>query len=566
MRQTTSTRAFLTHWGAWVHPDGIRGSQLLCSSFGMALTVLLVTLAVAFWGFPLAAWGQGETHILHVDIDAGGVNDGSSWADAFIDLQQALSVAEPGDEIWVAAGTYTPTSGADRSISFVLSSAVAVYGGFAGTETLRHERDWVANLTVLSGEIGAAGTNDNSYHVVVGATGAVIDGFTVMAGNASGTAASCRGGGMYNAGNSPAITNVTFSANSAYAGGGMYNLSCSPVLTAVTFSANSAYAGGGMYNLSCSPVLTAVTFSANSAYDGGGMYNERGAPRLTNVFFSANSATNDGGGMCDLGSSPALADVTFSANSATHDGGGLCAYGSSPALTDVAFSGNTAGHNGGGMHSSYPSCTSLSNLIFSGNSATCDGGGMYNHYSSPALSDVVFSDNSAAERGGGMANYVGSPTLTNVAFSGNSARTHGGAMFNEKNSAPSLVNVAFSANGVHGPGGGMYNDMSTPTLINSYLQRQFRVSAASSIRSAATRRSSTAYCGVTSGPRRSWAMRPALPRSSIPSSKVASRAPAISTLIPFSWTPASAISICRPVPQPSTPASAQEHRPSTLTA
>ena len=66
---------------------------------------------------------------------------------------------------------------------------------------------------------------DNSYHVVTGATGATLDGFTITAGNANGTSPNDSGGGMYNrCRSSPTLTNVTFSGNSAAGnGGGMYN-------------------------------------------------------------------------------------------------------------------------------------------------------------------------------------------------------------------------------------------------------------------------------------------------------------------------------------------------------
>ena len=57
--------------------------------------------------------------------------------------------------------------------------------------------------------------SDNSYHVVTGATGATLDGFTITAGNANGGYPNNRGGGMYNNGSSPTLTNVTFSGNSA---------------------------------------------------------------------------------------------------------------------------------------------------------------------------------------------------------------------------------------------------------------------------------------------------------------------------------------------------------------
>src|SRR5215216_536112 len=106
--------------------------------------------------------------IYHVKSDAAGANDGTSWTDAFTSLQSALAAALTGDEIWVAAGTYKPTPGTNRTISFGLKNGVAVYGGFAGTESARGQRDPAANISILSGDIGLPGDNsDNSYHVVV---------------------------------------------------------------------------------------------------------------------------------------------------------------------------------------------------------------------------------------------------------------------------------------------------------------------------------------------------------------------------------------------------------------
>ena len=202
----------------------------------------------------------------YVKRNASGANAGTSWTDAYTHLQSALG-ASPCTEIWVAAGTYKPTGGTDRNVTFQLKNGVAVYGGFAGTETTRTQRDPAVNATTLSGDIGAAGNSDNSYHVVTGVTGATLDGFTITAGNANGNYPNDYGGGMYNESSNPTLTNVTFSGNSAGgSGGGLSNYLSSPMLSNVIFNGNTAnYGGGGMFNSASHPTLTNVTFSGNSA-------------------------------------------------------------------------------------------------------------------------------------------------------------------------------------------------------------------------------------------------------------------------------------------------------------
>src|SRR5262249_55988200 len=117
--------------------------------------------------------------------DTTGSNTGTSWANAFTSLQSALTNASvhPGDQILGARGTYTPTSGTGRTASFVLDAGVAVYGGFAGTETALSQRNVATNVTTLSGDIGTVGdSSDNSYHVVTSSKldkTAILDGFTI---------------------------------------------------------------------------------------------------------------------------------------------------------------------------------------------------------------------------------------------------------------------------------------------------------------------------------------------------------------------------------------------------
>ena len=343
------------------------------------------------------------SHLIHVKGDAAGLNDGTSWADAFTDLQSALNSAVSGDQIWVAAGTYKPSveigGSGERYEAFQMVSGVGIYGGFAGTEANVGQRDWETNVTILSGDIGEEGnSSDNCYHVIYNPSGldntAVLDGFTITGGNANVSIDPSyyeyRGGGMYNLSSSPTVTNCTFSGNNAGDGGGMCNDNSSPTVDNCTFLGNSADGdggGGGMFNGELSsPTVANCTFSDNSATYGGGMDNYNSSPAVTNCTFSGNSAS-DGGGMCNDNSCPTVTNCIFSSNSA-YDGGGMYNLeSSSPTVTNCSFSDNSAQY-GGGMYNSNSSPT-VTNCTFSGNTASVDGGGMYNYWSSPTVTNCI---------------------------------------------------------------------------------------------------------------------------------------------------------------------------------
>jgi len=149
---------------------------------------VLVSLAA------LVTVASGQPCRVYVNHAATGSNDGSSWVDAFVHLQDALASAAScpeGAEVWVAAGVYRPDQSSanpagtgDRAASFALRSNGALIGGFAGTETAVDQRvrsdpldpTSFAAVSVLSGNLGS----NNSIHVAsaIGAdVSAVLDGF-----------------------------------------------------------------------------------------------------------------------------------------------------------------------------------------------------------------------------------------------------------------------------------------------------------------------------------------------------------------------------------------------------
>jgi hypothetical protein len=280
----------------------------VCLIFAMLLSGLAWLPSAA--GTPATAFAPAGTLAGVRYVKPDGTGNCSAWA-AACDLQTALASAIEGDEIWVAAGVHYPgPAGAPRTATFQLKSHVAVYGGFEGTEASRFQRKPGANLSILSGDMDRNGLLDdgNAYHVVTGSGvdgSAILDGFIITSGHANSEPGINHhsGGGMFNEGASPTLTNLIFTGNQAVEGSGMFNRNSHPVLTNVTFSTNEyAQAGGGMFNLNSSPTLTNVTFFANSAGWGGGMYNDESSPTLTNVTFFANSATVGGGIYTESGS------------------------------------------------------------------------------------------------------------------------------------------------------------------------------------------------------------------------------------------------------------------------
>lgn len=298
-------------------------SIVLC----LLLSLVLSSVAVA------APSSQTSSNVLHVKQTVSGLADCSSWENA-CGLQDALDVANSGDQIWVAAGTYQPTKGGTstfpNALTFNLETGVEVYGGFPAEGGEWGDRDPATHLTVLSGDIGIPGDDsDNSYHVVTARNvdhTAILDGFTISGGRANG---SVGGGGMYNERSSPTLNNLTFTGNEGRFGGGMYSSGSSPNLTDVTFINNYGYYGGGILNSFSSPTLNRVSFIRNDTGNfGGGMTNSyHSSPKLTNITFSSNHADGLGGGMANLDdSSPELTNVTFIGNSVGTDHLGEAIY------------------------------------------------------------------------------------------------------------------------------------------------------------------------------------------------------------------------------------------------
>ena len=242
-----------------------------------------------------------DSKTYHVTAEATDGGDGLSWKNA-ITLTEALSRAKAGDEIWVkgyeniTGNIYKAPKG-----GFVLPSGVAMYGGFAGDETIKNDlptgrhKYQMKYQTALVGDIATndkasqqliiypenTTRTDNAIHVLTlqmgitqdntndGNKPTIVSGFLIAAGNARGanTSANGRGGGIYVVNNSNdnnassrhfRISQCNFANNYGMRGGAIYvDNSCTSQQSAISYCSffdnvagkrgTSENEGGGMW-------------------------------------------------------------------------------------------------------------------------------------------------------------------------------------------------------------------------------------------------------------------------------------------------------------------------------
>lgn len=250
---------------------------------------------------------------IYVHGEAIGNNDGTTWTDAFTDLQSALDIAVAGDEIWVAKGTYYPSKDSlgnsapadNRLKTFQLVSGVNMYGGFSGTESAISERDVKAHITVLNGDL----TTLRVFHVVRGASNSGFDGFTIQNGLANGVPElNGTGGGMLiDTLSDIHIKNCTFFDNDADQGGAISLIYSNNIsIENCYFIADTAMNGGAIGNFGGrETVINNCVFHSNHAYGSGDTQGlgaalyawNSGEPSVYNSTFSNNTSETSSGAL-----------------------------------------------------------------------------------------------------------------------------------------------------------------------------------------------------------------------------------------------------------------------------
>ena len=437
------------------------------------------------------AWRAVLGRIAYVDRDATGANNGSSWADAYNFLQDALMFAAAGDEIRVAEGVYKPDDFAlsdrpnrEREETFRLINGVTIKGGYAGFgQPDPDARDVNEFETILSGDrhgndaavvdaadlLTDATREDNCYHVVTGHETdetAVLDGFTITGGNANwGYWVAWYGGGITADSAGLTIRDCKIQGNVAAQGGGLHIGSGGANLSGCTFSGNAAVHAGGMINGGWQTTLADCVFVDNYADTSGGATVCTDATFTRCSFVRNRAGVSSGGAVSNDCSAPKFDHCTFIENTAPFAGGAIRNYEGDLTITYCKFIRNSSDH-GGGIYQG-DTDTVLTGCEFTGNEATTGGGIANDGYSDPTLTDCAFTNNSA-EQGGGFYNTTGSaPSFANCVFTANSATGSGGAIgsYNNYGFGPLLLGCTFSNNAAPN-GGGYYNDDGDPILTD----------------------------------------------------------------------------------------------------
>ena len=205
-------------------------------------------------------WPTGPAVIVRVNPEGNDVNDGSSWPLAKKSVQAAIDAASvQGGDVWVKAGTYAEV--------VTLRSRVHVYGGFAGTETTREQRNWRVHVSTLARQSQDPGVKTACFGRLMG----TLDGFTIRGNPTSkGTGIGCNCA-------SPTIANNMITGNRGASGDWTY--------------------GGGIQCWMASPTIVANSIFGNIATDGSGISCSYSSPAIINNTIAWNTASSSGGGI-----------------------------------------------------------------------------------------------------------------------------------------------------------------------------------------------------------------------------------------------------------------------------
>ncbi len=460
-----------------------------------------------------------------------GSQNGHNWANAYsaTSLQTAINEVANfgGGQVWVAQGTYKPTTGSNRGASFYISPGVELYGGFNGNETSISQRSgygqYQGSETILSGDINTLmDSTDNTYLIVHQTSNGycLIDGFTIRDASHPGTTP--EGAGVYLRENGVLRNCVVYNNHSAWRGGGVYSdhgiidnciikenkadtdgggiyLFGGKVLNSV-IDGNivSGNGGAGIHAAQDFVVIDSTTFQNNKIEGygwGAGLSIDGSADtmRVTNCTFINNqtvlgsaiymsgNATGNIIRNCTFENNTAI-DYLAQATNTTYDGTGGAVLITSGKISNSTFINNTATEGG----AVYLNATAeMDSCYFHGNTAAGEGGAVY-IYQGGLVNNSTLTDNQSSDGGavyidnggkvfnslidsnytsnnGGGVYVMTTGEIENCRFIGNYG-DDGGAVYLLGNA--SLKSSVFHSNIAHYHGGAIYNNNNDAAIFN----------------------------------------------------------------------------------------------------
>lgn len=446
----------------------------------------------------LLAASQAPGQVAYVKHDAAGANDGSSWANAYTSLHDALADATAA-QIWVAAGTYLP--GATTLDVFFVGRSVEIYGGFAGTESSLEQREIEANATILSGDLAGddvagdftANRGDNALHVVyVDSTvtgGVTIDGFTVRNGHSNAEINGqpeyyYRGGGIF-AYSTIEVRNCTFMQNHARAGASAFvrrSTASGSRFGNCRFEENfTSSQSAGIYIEATSDIVVENCEFIDNNTNRGALYPAYCTDvQILNCLFQGNVNASGYGGALFAWQPVNLyvGNCTFLDNQAANAAGmyidqrELTSY--DPALVIIdncTFDGSITTDYGGSGIFFFNSSFTVMNSSFRNGEAPSSAPAIYaGGDGQNFIIDNCLFENNSSNFAASIANYVGlgSGLIQNSTFRANSANSGGGSVSGGFTSRTTVDNCTFEENSA-GYGGAIFlqNDSTEMTVLNS---------------------------------------------------------------------------------------------------
>ena len=460
---------------SYISSDGTETAIRSSSAMNVieAATVKLFTVRVKDGSYYVTAGGSVEM-------------DGLSWETATT-LENALSMAEDGDVVHIAAGVYKPQNALNYSDApeeegfknFLVNKNVTLIGGYPATPSVGAVADPSVNRTILDGD-------SKAYHTLIVSAAkvadkkVVIDGITVKGGNAAkpGVKFTCngatlnggQGGGIAFVGTSAEMNNVIVSDNSAAGAGGVFSAVSKVKMTGCTITANkvtgAGNGGGAWFTTGSELEMDACYITKNEAANAGGLYLYTGAGKvfpavIKNTTIAENTATEKYGGSWlrdDSGKhllQASFDNCTIMGNSAKL-GSAVYNINASATYTSCEFSENK-NTGGNGVIMFYENCIALlDKCTIKENTLTAGAGVVFVYTNAPKTNPKVtiinssFVNNVASSNTGALwlrgDNGKVTCNCVNNTFSGNTAAREGAVFAYKTGDVVNLVSNTITGN------------------------------------------------------------------------------------------------------------------------